>query len=160
MNKDTQARTITKNSYRWWGYLSDFLTYLTPILWITFKYNIFTNNKLGFTSWFWIIMIFVLGFLKSTFVKYLKEFNETFTAVNKRVIFIFSWVVVLILFFFFIDFVIDIAWIFSFYVLGLVLSLFPYAMYNKNKEYYDRIKKAQNKVNDEEDIKSGRVRVK
>ena len=42
----------------------------------------------------------------------------------------------------------------------MLLSLYPHHKYHTNKNIYDRLKEAQTKINDEDDIRSGKIKIK
>lgn len=160
MSNKTTSKKITKRSYKYWGLAANFLSTITPIIYITFMYDIFRKSNMQVTAWFWIVCIFILSFTKKFIVDFVMNFNETYNKTTKRITLISTLTIISLILIASTYFLKDLVLLLLAIALGLLLGLYPYHKYHTKKEYYDRLKQVQTKVNDEEDIKSGRIIIK
>ena len=159
MNTQNKPKIIRKRSYKYWGLLASFINALVPILYITFMYDIFKNSGIKGTYWLWIIIIIILNFAKRFILDFIANFNETYSKTQKRISYILTIVIVAIVLIASTYFLKDLVMLLFALAGGMLASLYPYHKYHTNKDKYDRLKKVQTKLNDEDDIKSGKIKL-
>lgn len=160
MSKKDEQKVITKRSYKYWGLTSNIINAITPILYITFTYDIFKRNKFQGTAYLWIVIIILVVFLKNIALTFIADFNKSYNKTEKRIVHITTLLVICGILIASSYFLQDLVMIILFFALGMLLSLYPYHKYHTNKNIYDRLKEAQTKINDEDDIRSGKIKIK
>lgn len=156
-------KVITKNSYRYWGLAESLITTLIPIFYLFFNYKLYKiggDKGVKFTIWAWIVIIIVLGFIKNFVTKFILDLRENQSDFAKRG----TRIVVLSLVILFLTFsylwIKDLMVLLLVYVISLILSLYPYYKYTKNKAYYDKLKGISEDENLKGEINQGNIVIK
>lgn len=153
-------KIISKNSYRYWGLLENIITAIVPITYIFFNYELYKKGNGKVTYWTWIIIVIILSFLKKFITNFILDLRKNQSEFAKRgtriVVLIFT---ALILMFSYI-WVKDMIMLLFVYSGGLLLSMYPYYHYTKNKAYYEQVKGISKDEEIKGKLKDGSIIVK
>lgn len=156
----SEVRTVTKRSYKYWGLLSDIITYSIPITYLIINYSIFKKGDMQFTVIAWIIIILIFAFLKRFITKFIVDIRENFGKVAKRMTITTTLLIIMLLLVFSSVWIKDLTMLLGVFAVSMTLSMYPYYKYVKNREIYTRLKGMTKDIRDEQDIKEGKIVVK
>ncbi len=155
-----ETRVVSKRSYKYWGLVADIITPLTLILYITFTYSIFKKSSMQVTAIFWIVLIILISALKNIIVNFVLDLRKHQSAVSKRatrIVFLSLLGLLLVFNYLWLKDLIILLFVF---VLGQALSMYPYYKYNKNKDFYDKVKGISKDEEIKQDLKDGKLVIK
>lgn len=162
MSKKRKQKVVTKNSYRWWGYLATLIHYSVPIIYIISAYGLFKKGEVGLkiNGYGYLIIILGFGFIKNFGNMVLEDIDKHLSRTFKRVFPPMIYIVLLVLLYFSQYWINHLIGLLFAMAVGRLAALFPYYKYDKNKDRYDRLYAVQDEVDAKENIKAGILRVK
>lgn len=155
-----ETRIVSKNSYRYWGLLENLITTLTPILYIFFNYQLYKKMSGKVTYWVWIIIFIVIGFAKRFIINFVLDLRKNQSEFAKRGMRIMIIVLISMLILFSYQFVKDLIVLALVYSGGLLLSMYPYYHYTKNKAFYEKVIDVKENEDIKDDLRSGKLKIK
>lgn len=154
------VETLTKRSYKYWGLLSDIITFGIPVIYLIFNYSIFKKGDMQFTAIAWVIIILALGFLKKFITKFVLDIRDNFGKFAKRMTATTTLMIVVIMLMLSHFWIKDLILLLGMFVISMGLSMYPYYKYTNNRNRYERLKGISEDERDKQNIKEGKIIVK
>ena len=162
MAKREKQKKLTKNSYRWWGYLAVIIHYGIPITYLMIAYGLFQDGDAGLklNGYAYLAIIIGFAFIKNFGGMLLEDIDKHLSKSFKRVFPPMIYIVIVVILYFSKYWISHLIGLLFAIAIGRLVALYPYYKYDKKKERYDLVHSVSDKEQIKADLRKGIVRVK